>query len=394
MLLVGVAASFYAYQSRSLTRPQPTPLFEPYSSNYRPPVFDTKTNIVHSMYGDFEITEPLLQQALVTPAIERLKGLHQGGILWFFCSNDIPYTRYEHSVGVMVLIRKFGGSVLEQLAGLYHDASHPAFSHLADDLFKEASYQDDHHEEILDLLGVGKFLQPFGLTLSDINHKSGKFTMLEQEIAPNTGHICVDRLEYNLATGLSFGRITEADCTEILHDLSYEKGDWFFKTPSTAKKFATLPMYFSEHFWFAAWNRLIMEWASVAIRKALDLGAITLNEFLTSTDAPLFEKISNLRDAQIQQYLGFCYRVKELYEVCPAENANHHVKTKFRGIDPYIKTQRGFKRLTSLDKEFAEKYNATKSRLAHGCPLKVSEEVIEAGTHLASSTKTPAPQAA
>jgi len=50
-----------------------------------------------------------------------------------------PTTRFDHSVGVMLLIRKLGAGsspasalLKEQVAALLHDVSHTAFSHVID----------------------------------------------------------------------------------------------------------------------------------------------------------------------------------------------------------------------------------------------------------------------
>lgn len=54
--------------------------------------------------------------------------------------------RYDHSVGVMLLIRMLGGTLEEQIAGLLHDVSHTAFSHVADYVFENRD--EDYHEII------------------------------------------------------------------------------------------------------------------------------------------------------------------------------------------------------------------------------------------------------
>ena len=48
-----------------------------------------------------------------------------------------PITRYEHSVGVMLLARRVGGGLREQVAALLHDVSHTAFSHVIDHVFHD-----------------------------------------------------------------------------------------------------------------------------------------------------------------------------------------------------------------------------------------------------------------
>lgn len=63
--------------------------------------------------------------------MQRLKGISQFRIpdKYYFKDN---YSRFEHSIGVMVLLGKLGASQEEQIAGLLHDVSHKAFSHVYD----------------------------------------------------------------------------------------------------------------------------------------------------------------------------------------------------------------------------------------------------------------------
>lgn len=80
------------------------------------------------LYGAVELPEAITT-LLHTPPIQRLRGIHQGGAI-VLANPTINHTRFDHSVGVMLLIRRLGGSLREQLAGLLHDVSHTAFSHL------------------------------------------------------------------------------------------------------------------------------------------------------------------------------------------------------------------------------------------------------------------------
>ena len=72
-------------------------------------------------FGDFEIKEEVLIELLNSQAIQRLKNIDQAG----YAKGFFPHSRnrFDHSVGVFLLIRKYGGSLEEQMAGLIHDVS-------------------------------------------------------------------------------------------------------------------------------------------------------------------------------------------------------------------------------------------------------------------------------
>src|SRR5690606_15049462 len=107
------------------------------------------TREINSLYGRVSIDEPVLIELLNAPAVQRLQQINQYGIN-FYTTKRYSFTRYDHSVGVMVILRLFNLPLLEQIAGLLHDVSHTAFSHVADYLYKmgdkKHSYQDSIHE--------------------------------------------------------------------------------------------------------------------------------------------------------------------------------------------------------------------------------------------------------
>ena len=84
-----------------------------------------------AIHGEHTITEPVLLALLRSPSLRRLVGVCQHGVTGLL-SLTPTITRFEHSVGAFLLVRRVGGSVEEQVAGLLHDVSHTVLSHVMD----------------------------------------------------------------------------------------------------------------------------------------------------------------------------------------------------------------------------------------------------------------------
>lgn len=87
------------------------------------------------IYGVLNVEEPVFAEIIAAPTFQRLQGINMGP--WVPCRPfySIPVSRYHHSIGVFMLLRRHGAPLAEQIAGLIHDVSHTAFSHLSDRLF-------------------------------------------------------------------------------------------------------------------------------------------------------------------------------------------------------------------------------------------------------------------
>src|SRR5690348_1533614 len=97
------------------------------------------------VYGDSEITDEGVLGLIGVPTFQRLRGVYQAGPSAIaFSFKDV--TRFEHSLGVYLLLERLGASRKEQIAGLLHDISHTAFSHAVD--FVVTSDEQDHHERL------------------------------------------------------------------------------------------------------------------------------------------------------------------------------------------------------------------------------------------------------
>lgn len=130
------------------------------------------------IYGSQEISG-LLEELIHTPAFQRLKNIHQGGAI-VLVNPQINHTRFDHSVGVFLLIKKLGGSSKEQVAGLLHDISHTAFSHLIDYVLdvEDEDFHEKRFEAVLNSPELIRILHQSGLAVSEFLHLD-KFTILE-----------------------------------------------------------------------------------------------------------------------------------------------------------------------------------------------------------------------
>lgn len=89
-------------------------------------------DLVDRVYGRRRCAEPVLLDLLGSPAVRRLARIDQSGVGSVVFAAARRVSRLEHSVGVMLLLERFGAGVEEQAAGVLHDAAHTAFSHVVD----------------------------------------------------------------------------------------------------------------------------------------------------------------------------------------------------------------------------------------------------------------------
>ncbi len=103
------------------------------------------------VYGVMEFTDSAVKEIIGLPHFQRLKRIGAGGLLGELKEKG-RYTRYEHSIGTMMLLQRLGARREEQIAGLLHDVSHTAFSHTIDYVLGDplkSDFQDANHDRYL-----------------------------------------------------------------------------------------------------------------------------------------------------------------------------------------------------------------------------------------------------
>jgi HD superfamily phosphohydrolase len=150
-----------------------------------------------NIYGSFEIKEKVLLELIKSSAIQRLKDVSQFGVPDKYYSFK-GFSRYEHSVGVMLLLRKLDATIEEQIAGLLHDVSVLAFSHITDWVFGKGrkgveDYHNSIHEQFVKQTEVPKIIKKHKFVIKRILNEEN-FGLLER----NAPDLCADRVDYAL----------------------------------------------------------------------------------------------------------------------------------------------------------------------------------------------------
>jgi len=326
--------------------------------------------VLHTLYGDFTITEPVLEALLHNSFVERLKSIHQYGVN-SYSINKPEFNRYIHSVGVMVLLRKYEASVCEQIAGLLHDVSHTVFSHVGDRVFdchaQKSSYQDNIHKHFLSQTTIPLLLKKQRFELDAILHKNEEFKCLEQ----NLPDICADRLEYNLRGGLVAGIITQQDIHSILDALHFKDDVWYFTDIKQAALLGHVSCYLPENIWFSPENQFVDHYAAQALKRAAQLSIITYNDIHFSIDDIVWHKLRSCSDEIVKDCLYKIDHWDTAFFVSGAHDYDFWCSTKSHAIDPWVKTETGLQRLTAVDAEYAAEFDRAKKILSSGTYFKL-----------------------
>ncbi|WYQ41631.1 HD domain-containing protein [Bacillus sp. FSL W7-1321] len=316
------------------------------------------------LYGSMEV-EPVLRDLVNSRPLQRLKGVHQAGAAYLVCP-EWNVTRYEHSIGVMLLIRRLGGSLKEQAAGLLHDVSHTAFSHVSDYVFKNE--KEDYHEQLFHKRiaesDIPAILKKHQVDVNEIINEIEKWPLLEQP-AP---HLCADRIDYTLRDLYAYRFISLQEAHRFLEQLIVKKGKMVVQSLDAAEWF--IEAYYKETIeFFMEPRNVYANWKiSEALRLALERGAINESDLLAE-DEELVKKLNESGDEQVRRLLA------EIYSgVCVKEATgayDHYHKNKVRIVDPLIDVGGAFVPVSKCSRKAADLISKAREKAEKGIYLKV-----------------------
>ncbi len=303
--------------------------------------------IKDKIWGRWEIKEEVLEELIFSPSLKRLDKIAQYGMKY----NLYPlpgFTRYEHSIGVMLILRKLDAPIQEQISGLLHDVSHTAFSHLIDWVLGDRSkedYQDNRHEEHVRNSEIPKILEKHHFNLED-TIRYDKYSLIERE-AP---HLCADRLDYGIR---EFFYWAAPDCVKTLSESLINKdGRIVFSSKNNAEIFAYNYMKLQREHWGGAEWTLRWQLFSDALKIALEKSIISLDDF-SKYDDYIIEKLKKSGDRKIIETINRLSG-KLNFEIIEDDqiSAQYHLQKKFRYTDPEYIENGSVKRLTDESEEY------------------------------------------
>ena len=334
------------YLSRSSTPHSIKKKYEPRVVSVR-----NKTIIHDAIYGSVVITEPVLSSLLQCDAMKRLRKIGQGGVPSELYINE-TCSRFDHSVGVMLLLRKMGASVEEQVSGLLHDVSHTAFSHTIDYVMGTAGredFQDNRHEEVVCKGELAEILGDHGFEPSRIANCE-LFSLLEQD-APR---LCADRVDYTLhELGIGFNSDVKRLHTMVDSIMVYD-GRMMFSTQESAANFAYGYYRCQEEHWGGFEGQVRTVLFSSALREAYTSGELTMEDFLQD-DEHCMDILNKSGNENIQKLLSTLRLREEMRcELQDADSAPYVISKKWRYIDPEFVDNERVMILSEVDSEYKE----------------------------------------
>lgn len=310
------------------------------------------------IYGPVELNEPVLLDLIQTAAMQRLRGVLQHGVTALL-GITAPVNRFEHSLGVMILVRRLGGGLEEQIAALLHDVSHTAFSHVIDYVFDghhQQSYHEERKEWFLEQSDVPDCLQRHGYNWRRFLHEED-YPLLEQ---PSPA-LCADRLDYFLRDSLDLGLTQPHEIQEALCHLKVHARRIVVDDVDIARWMADTFIAADQASWANFREVGLYELTAQAIREAFRSGALQ-DADLWGGDQALWEKLVSITDPGVQSLL---HQVSPLTQfVWDAHKPDFWVGTKLRTIDPDVVQGAVICPLTGWDPEFSQRrlaYLASKS---------------------------------
>jgi len=319
------------------------------------------------IYGQIDITEPVILELIKTPQMQRLKKIHQYGVYFLFYP-EADTNRFEHSLGVYRILKEFGAALTEQIAGLLHDISHGVFSHVMDHLHGSVAneeYQDTLHQQYFKKNEIAKVLEQYGIDSKEIGDLAN-WPLLDNQL-PN---ICADRLQYTLADAVTINKISTDEAFSLISGLTVENGQFIFLSLAKAKDFAELSLWMCINFWHSDWGCYSFCLMSDILKKSIQEGVLSAGD-LFSDDEKIVQKLNSCPNQEIKDLFN---RLKLFKRECVFQNKGHYEyfkgMTKFRVIDPLIKINGQIKKITELFPDFKNSFENEKQRVSRPRYLK------------------------
>ena len=305
--------------------------------------------IKDKIWGEIEIKDKLIEKIILDEDFQRMKKISQFGIFKDSFLFGLKFSRYEHSVGVYYLLKKFKAGRKECLAGLLHDISHGAFSHVLDIVFT-----DDGNEEYADSIllekisnsNIGALLKKSGYNLAKIVNNS-KHTMLDKELPD----IAADRIDYMLRDPLG---MNPQLIKKVVDSLVIRNGEFVFKNSFFANLFAYHYYNLNKNVWSSVFWTVNHKILADIIRLIIDKGYTKKEDLFLKNDEQITKIIEENKDGDIKKLIEKMKNLDyhKIKVVSKKDKYDYRWKKKNRFVDPKILIGDKIKKLSDINPEW------------------------------------------
>ena len=253
-----------------------------------------------------------------------------------------PYSRYDHSLGVALIVYHFTGSMAQSVAGLFHDISTPVFAHVVDFLHGDYLNQESTEEETKRIIHES----------IEIQEKLKKWNIKEEEvwdyhiypIADNdTPKLSADRLEYTLGNFLNYGFGSVEDIRAFYKDLIVKENEegvpeLQFQSESLAKDFS-LRVIKNSIIYSQDEDRYAMEALARILKKAISLNVLEEKDLYQTEPYVISKMIQNETLKKEWEWFTHLYEVETSKEE-KSEGDWYKMDAKKRYINPLVNGKR------------------------------------------------------
>lgn len=248
-----------------------------------------------------------------------------------------PYSRFDHSIGVALIIWNFTGDLKQTIAGLLHDIATPVFAHTVDFLNGDHEKQESTETATATLIESSEeillLLDKYGVALSDI---------VDYHVYPiadnDSPKLSADRLEYTLGNMYNYGFASIAEIKSIYGNLKVGvvagQEELLFKSIDQARLFCEY-MIDCSNIYICDEDRFSMQALADLIALAIERKVMTRNDLYLDEKAIIkkFEADEVLFQAWSE------YRSYSKIQISSKNQSDHYwikVPAKKRYINPMV----------------------------------------------------------
>ena len=307
-----------------------------------------------------------LRDACETDAMRRLRdvGMNCGCEYTAFSRfRDLaPYSRFDHSLGVALIVWRHTRDKKQAMAGLLHDVATPVFAHVVDflkgDYLTQEATEADTEATIRTSHELCAVLEEYGLAVDEV--KDYHIYPVADNDSPR---LSADRLEYSLGNMFNYGFADYRTVEALYRDITvgtneFGEAELMFTHSEQASAFAALALRCGKVY-VCDEDRYAMQRLAEVLADALKAGVIVPDD-LNTTELRVIAKLM-ASETTTQSWRAFRkLHATETASSAQPDGAWRKICAKKRYIDPFVM---GRGRASVLDEEFAAALDAFRAQL-------------------------------